>query len=283
MPDTSERHDANRSPTGYVLGHSEHERRRLDDQGAWVRAQTERLLREAGIAEGMRVLDVGCGTGDVSVLVAGMVGATGEVVAIDRASDALAATRERAEREGLRHIHAVEADAASFTDPRGFDAVVGRLVLMHLQDRAGTLRDLAALLRDGGAMAFADYILLPFASPTPARPLYRRAMGWVIEGLAGGGSKPDVGLQLPHLFAEAGMPVDGYFVEVLPVIDVNPSALAVLSAVTRSLIPSLERIGAATAAEIDIDTLEARLTAEAAAEPGVVFGPIVAGAWARKR
>jgi SAM-dependent methyltransferase len=282
MPETSERHDAAHDSSEYVLGHSAHERRRLDDQGAWTRAQTERLLREAGIVEGMRVLDVGCGTGDVSVIAAGMVGPGGEVVAIDRAADAVAAARERVDREGLRQVHVLEGDATSFTDARGFDAIVGRLVVMHLRDRAGALRHLATLLRDGGVMAFADYILIPFAPPTPARALYRRVFGWVIQGLAGGGSQPDVGLHLPRIFANAGIPLDGYFIEVLPVIDTDRTAFAMLSAVTRTLAPALERMGAVTAAELDIDTLEARLIAESEAEPGTVFGPIMAGAWGRK-
>lgn len=45
---------------------------------------TGRLVNECGIAAGMRVLDIGCGTGDVSMLLADAVGPSGKVVGIDR-------------------------------------------------------------------------------------------------------------------------------------------------------------------------------------------------------
>jgi ubiquinone/menaquinone biosynthesis C-methylase UbiE len=59
-----------------VLGHSEAELRRLTFQAALIEPITRELLVDAGIAEGMRVLDVGTGRGDVAFLVAEIVGDT---------------------------------------------------------------------------------------------------------------------------------------------------------------------------------------------------------------
>ncbi len=61
---------------------------------------TERLLIDAGIGPGMRVLDVGCGRGDVALLAAKMVGAQGEVVGIDRDLVALESARGRVRDAG---------------------------------------------------------------------------------------------------------------------------------------------------------------------------------------
>ncbi len=44
---------------------------------------TEHVFRLAGLAQGMHVLDIGCGTGDVSFLVAKLVGMEGEVIGVD--------------------------------------------------------------------------------------------------------------------------------------------------------------------------------------------------------
>jgi ubiquinone/menaquinone biosynthesis C-methylase UbiE len=56
---------------------------------------TTQLLIDAGISAGMRVLDVGCGSGDVAFLLGSLVGSTGEVIGIDHDADALASARKR--------------------------------------------------------------------------------------------------------------------------------------------------------------------------------------------
>jgi hypothetical protein len=68
----------------YALGHSPRELERLAVQARLVDPITRAFLREAGIAPGMRVLDVGCGAGDVAFLAADLVGRDGAVIGIER-------------------------------------------------------------------------------------------------------------------------------------------------------------------------------------------------------
>ena len=68
----------------YALPATDRERQRLMSQAEMVRPITRRLFVDAGIGPGMRVLDLGCGVGDVSLLLADLVGPTGEVVGVDR-------------------------------------------------------------------------------------------------------------------------------------------------------------------------------------------------------
>ncbi len=84
----------------YVLGRSESEAQRLIRQANFVRPSTERIFRRAGITAGMRVLDVGCGAGDVSFLAAELVGPTGAVVGIDSNPGVLNLARQRRTRVG---------------------------------------------------------------------------------------------------------------------------------------------------------------------------------------
>jgi ubiquinone/menaquinone biosynthesis C-methylase UbiE len=63
---------------GYVLGHSDLELKRLATQARLIEPITRRFLVSAGITEGMRVLDVGSGAGDVAILLAGLVGPPGK-------------------------------------------------------------------------------------------------------------------------------------------------------------------------------------------------------------
>jgi 2-polyprenyl-3-methyl-5-hydroxy-6-metoxy-1,4-benzoquinol methylase len=85
----------------YVLGHSPAELRRLERQGAFYADFTQDLMRRAGIAAGMRVLDVGCGAGDVAIQAARLVGESGAVLGIDRAPEAVTLATARAQAAGL--------------------------------------------------------------------------------------------------------------------------------------------------------------------------------------
>jgi cyclopropane fatty-acyl-phospholipid synthase-like methyltransferase len=67
----------------YALGYTDEERQRLIEQGELVGHFTMRLLQESGIASGMRVLDVGCGIGAVSILTAAVIGPQGSVIGVD--------------------------------------------------------------------------------------------------------------------------------------------------------------------------------------------------------
>ena len=80
----------------YILGHSPAEVRRLMLQATILRPITERLLRSAKLGPGMRVLDLGCGAGDVSMLAAEFVGPSGAIVGIDRSPEVVASASARA-------------------------------------------------------------------------------------------------------------------------------------------------------------------------------------------
>src|SRR5688572_5393529 len=89
---------------GYVLGHSKQELIRLERQARIFAEATEDVLHRAGIRDGMTVLDVGCGVGDVSLAAARMVGPKGRVIGIDRAEEALQTARARAEAAGISWV-----------------------------------------------------------------------------------------------------------------------------------------------------------------------------------
>src|SRR5437899_2866565 len=92
----------------YTLGHSEDEFVRLSRQARILDLFSEPLLRRAGIEPGMHVLDVGCAAGDLSFLAANLVGASGQVVGVDRSSEALATARARSQRIGQTNVEFVQ-------------------------------------------------------------------------------------------------------------------------------------------------------------------------------
>src|SRR4051794_31221946 len=88
----------------YVLGATEHEHRRLALQGCILNPMTDRFLRQAGLSPGMRVLDLGCGIGDVSLIAARIVGPQGSVTGLDPDGAALDTARDRARKSNLLQV-----------------------------------------------------------------------------------------------------------------------------------------------------------------------------------
>lgn len=108
----------------------------------------EKLLPQAG-----RVLDVGCGTGSLSVLAAQL---GHQVVGLDFSSEMLRRARQKADLAGLE-IDFVHGDAGEPPASLGsFDAIVGRHILWALPDHAAALRRWAQLLIDGGRMVMVE-------------------------------------------------------------------------------------------------------------------------------
>jgi ubiquinone/menaquinone biosynthesis C-methylase UbiE len=86
-------------PTEYALGHSDRELDRLSMQALMFEPFTRQLVREAGLGSGMRVLDVGCGGGDVAFLAVERIGPTGTVLGVDRTPAAIIRATARVENK----------------------------------------------------------------------------------------------------------------------------------------------------------------------------------------
>jgi SAM-dependent methyltransferase len=265
----------------YVLGHSSQEIDRLATQALLVDPITRRFFREAGIGPGMRVLDVGSGAGDVTFLAAALVGASGEVVGVDRAPAALAAAKERAAARSVANVSFRAGDPASLVFEGSFDAVVGRYVLMFQRDPVAMLRTLARHLRPGGVIVFHEPDWKGARSFPPSR-LYDQCCRWIADTFRASGADPHMGVKLYSTFVAAGLPAPSMQLESIVAGGVNcHDAVHFHTDLARTLIPDIERLGVASASEVDIDTLAERVFREVIANNGVIVGRSEIGAWSR--
>jgi SAM-dependent methyltransferase len=268
-------------PNSYVLGHADQELERLATQARLVDPITRRSFLEAGVSPGMRVLDVGSGPGDVSFLIAGLVGATGEVVGVDRSPIAIQAAIARKASLTLANVSFVEGDPAELKFERPFDAVVGRYVLMFQPDPAAMLRRLATHLRPGGVLAFHE-LDWNGARSHPVVPTYDRCCEWIVSALAQSGADPRMGAKLAAIMKTAGLPAARLHLESLASADPDSGELATFTAdLARTLLPAMLRLGIATAEEVGIDTLAARIRQEMIANTSTIIGRAEIGAWVR--
>jgi len=263
----------------YALGHDEHELDRLRTQARLIDPVTRRFFDEAGIEQGMRVLDVGCGAGDTSRLFAEMVGETGSVVGVDRAAAAIAAARARA--EGLANLSFLEGDPSEMRFDRQFDAVVGRYVLMFQRDPAAMLRALASHVRPGGLIAFHE-LTYEGVSSSPPLAIFDQVWRWNAETTRLYGAKTNMGDRLYAAFVTAGLPAPTLRAESLWGKAAGAADVLLRTRnLIRSLMPEIVRLGVATREEVGLETLLERMEREAAAVAGVVVGPLEVGAWCR--
>jgi ubiquinone/menaquinone biosynthesis C-methylase UbiE len=269
----------------YALERSQDEYERLSRQAAFLAGTTEALLRAAGLEPGMRVLDVGSGSGDVALLAAELVGPGGEVVGVDADGAALGIARGRAQSLGLHDVTFVEGDARTVELDGRFDAVVGRLVLMYWGDPTEALRRIAAHVRPGGVVVFQELDLDPsIASRSlPAEALWNQIGRLVIDTFAGAGMQMRMGRELFRTFLDAGLPAPRMRDETLVGGGPDFAGYAWLAGVVRGLAPVMAKLALADPSRLGLDTLADRLRDDAVARDAVVWTPSFVGAYAHTR
>lgn len=265
----------------YALGHSSRELDRLSLQGTVFAPYTRQLLTEAGLRAGMRVLDVGSGSGDVSFLAADLVGSHGHVLGVDRSPEAVERARTRAIRGNVTNIAFQVGDPASMHFDRSFDAIIGRFVLMYQDDPATSLRHMMRNLREGGLVAFHELDSTACRS-WPAVPVFDEAARWLAEGLRSSGARPDLGLEMHSLFLDCGLPEPKMRIDTLVSGLGDSPVYKLLAEAVRSLAPTLEKANIASAAQLKIDSLADRMRNEVVAKRGIAMSYGLVGAWATK-
>jgi SAM-dependent methyltransferase len=247
----------------YAMGRSEVETERLIRQSGFYAPFTWRLFEQAGLGRGMRVLDVGTGAGDVALMAAEMVGTSGSVVGVDHNPEVLETARDRALRAGLTNTTFIEGDATALDLDGGFDAAVGRLVLMHQQDPAKALRSVATMVRGGGIVAFQEYNVTSRSMVAfPPTPLWENALGWIATALERAGVQTEMGFKLRGAFLDAGLPEPK--MELNAPVGGGPrwGGYEFAAGTLKTLLPLVERFGIATTEEVGIETLAERLRKE---------------------
>jgi SAM-dependent methyltransferase len=231
-------------------------------------APSVRFFSGIGIAPGARVLDVGCGNGDLSRLVAGIAGPDGEVIGIDRSEQALAAARAVEASPGTAPIHYHAVDLSGDLPDLGlFDAIVGRRVLMYLPDAAETLLRLAKLAKPRAIVAFQEHGRAGLPAGNGGLELHRQLYDWNWSTVAAEGGDVGLALDLPNIMRRVGLSVDEARCEAILLDPERPSFLPTL---TLAMLPRMVEQGVATAEQVDIATLPERIGDEQRAAEGLI-------------
>ncbi|OQE27705.1 hypothetical protein PENSTE_c004G05159 [Penicillium steckii] len=152
----------------------------------------------------MRILDIGCGPGSITVDLAEHV-PQGQVIGLERAGSILEQARELASQRGIMNIEFVEGDANGLSfEENSFDVVLCHQVLQHVGDPIGMLKEMNRVTKSGGIVAAreADYGVFVWYPELPGlrewQTLYDRVARF-------NGGEPNAGRML-HVWArKAGL------------------------------------------------------------------------------
>ena len=168
-------------------------------------ANTSTLLDRVGVTPGMHCLDVGCGGGDVTFVLARMVGPDGSATGLDMDQVKLDLAGQQAVELGLGNVRFQEADITSWSEPGAYDLVYSRFLLEHLRRPVELLREMWAAVRPGGTIVVedADFDGCFTDPPNAGHEFYQRVYS---EALRRRGGDATIGRKLHRLCLEAGIP-----------------------------------------------------------------------------
>ncbi len=178
-------------------------RQRLKVLSRVLHPSTSALFDRLGIREGMTCLDVGCGSGDVTLDLAMRVGPRGRAVGFDIDETKLDLARQESEERGIRNVEFRTLDIRTQDAGPGFDVVYSRFLLTHLDDPAGVVASFHRHVCPGGLLIVEDTDFSGHFT-YPASPAFHRYSELYYAVVRGRGGDPDIGPRLPILLADGG-------------------------------------------------------------------------------
>jgi ubiquinone/menaquinone biosynthesis C-methylase UbiE len=274
MPQTS---------TPYVMGHDDRERRRLSLQASILNPVSDQLLKRAGLSAGQRVLDIGCGVGELSMVAARLVGRRGRVTGIDLDDKALAIAETRAREQGIDHVDFSHSDIVTYRTDATYDAVIGRHIVIHTVDPRVVVGAVYSLLSPGGVAVFQEFDFSVVHRPFPEAPLYERGFE-IFRAFFVKAAHGNIGTRLFPLLVEAGFETPECRVEYPMDGGADSPFYEWLAESFRSILPRAQALGLVGSDELaGIDSLAERLRQESISRGCCLPGPAMVGCFARKR
>ncbi len=191
----------------YLLARTSDEYQRLERQALLWQPLAIRMLKEAGIKEGMKCVDVGCGTGSVTRLMGSMVGMSGSVLGIDIdekiGNESLNILRAKGDSQ--YYFEVKDITKAGAFEAATYDFIYTRFVLIHQTDPASILHNLFAALKPGGVLVVQDYDLLSVKSNGKTKEITEHIRYLMNEVFTRTGKDPEMGMHLSSYFQQAGI------------------------------------------------------------------------------
>ena len=188
----------------YVLGTHDGEIARLGLQHRVWREVMLAAWRRAGIQTGWRVVDVGAGPGYATLDLAELVGASGEVLAVERSERFVSVIEQESRRRGLPQVRPLMADLMELSPPSGYDMTWCRWVASFASSVPRLVDWIHGALRPGGTAVFHEYADYASWRYLPARPRLTEFVAAIMSSWRSAGGEPDVAPALIEALGRSG-------------------------------------------------------------------------------
>jgi ubiquinone/menaquinone biosynthesis C-methylase UbiE len=193
----------------YILGNRDSEIARLEIQASLFEPLTKQTLLNAGLKKGMRCIDIGCGSGSVTRLMAKMVGETGRVVGVDVDNRYLEyCNRIITSRQNIEFIHD-DIRKSQLDSKERFDIVYSRFTFHHLTDKREAVRAMKRLAKKDGSVMIQDLDHAPGSWLCyPENKVFNTLRKVYVALIKKGGGDPLAGRKLYKLLIEESFNVN---------------------------------------------------------------------------
>ena len=181
--------------------------RRFLETKPWIKQMHSTFL---GLKPGMRIVDVGCGTGDFTRYLASLAPGKHQIIGVDLRANSLRSAEKQTKKEGIRGITFRKGDTYNIPVDDGWaDLVCCRTLLMHLTEPIKAVQEMSRITRKGGAVAaFEPGRFHSFYVPDDEKlsKLADKLGLSYIDGVRRQERKNfDIGNRLPTIFHQAGL------------------------------------------------------------------------------
>ena len=181
--------------------------RRFLETKPWIKQMHSTFL---GLKPGMKIVDVGCGTGDFTRYIASLVPGKHRIIGVDLRTNNLRSAEKQTKKEGMTGITFRKGDAYNIPVEDGWaDLVCCRTLLMHLTTPLKAVQEMSRVAREGGAVAAFEPGRFHSSYVPDDEKLSKIADKLALSYIDGvrkrEGKNFDIGNRLPTIFHQAGL------------------------------------------------------------------------------
>lgn len=223
---------------------------------------TRKLIEGGEIKPGMKILDLGCGAGNVSFLLSDYLGADGIIVGIDSNEKAIERAKERSKELGLSNLYFCVGDITQDFEMEhsNFDAIIVRRVLMYLPSPQNTIATAIKYLKPNGIFLAQENNISPTPIGLESMPHHKKVNDLIKKTLEKENVNFNMGIGLNTILTNSGLKVEKLWAEAIVSTPNQHTNWFFLAQAMKERMLSYNVIS--DVSELELETLDERLTKE---------------------